>query len=313
MDKIKVKETINNITNAVNRGFLGKEEQIRLAVCSACAGLHILIEDRPGVGKTTLANALGKALGLDFGRIQFTPDLLPGDITGMTIWDDKKREFIFHRGPVFHQIMLADELNRAAARTQAALLEAMQEGRVTIDGTTYDLPRPFMVVATQNPSHFSGTFSLPESQLDRFGVSFSLGYAEPEWERKIVSEYKSEDPLDRVEKAVEPEVLSELIDHVRQIALGDNVRDYLIKLANKTRTSSYLVTGFTTRGIQHLLSLAQASAAMAGRDFVIPEDIKWAAPPSGRHKLILTPEMKIENRSVDYVIDKILSGIAVPV
>jgi len=313
MDKERAGEIIRAIIEEVNRGFLGKTAQVRLAVNALCAGLHVLIEDGPGVGKTTLAGGLCRALGLDFGRIQFTPDLLPGDITGMTVWDEKKREFLFHEGPVFHQAVMADELNRAAARTQSALLEAMQEGTVTVDGIRHPLPRPFLVIATQNPSHFSGTFSLPESQLDRFGVSFSLGYAEPGWEGRILTDYRRDNPLDRIGAVTGPEEMAALTDYIRNIPLREEVRDYLIALGGKTRKSPALLTGFTTRGIQHLLTLSQAFAACEGRDFVIPEDIREAALPVARHKLILSPEMRIENRSCEYVMEKILAETPAPV
>ncbi|MDC7224360.1 MAG: MoxR family ATPase [Spirochaetales bacterium] len=312
MENSQAKEIIRGIVTEVNKGFLGKTEQVKLAVSAVCAGLHILIEDRPGVGKTTLAAGLCQALGLEFGRVQFTPDLLPGDITGMTIWDEKTREFHFHRGPLFHQAVMADELNRAAARTQSALLEAMQEGTVTVDGVRHELPRPFAVIATQNPTHFSGTFSLPESQLDRFGISFSLGYPEPAWEGRIITEYRRDNPLDNIGKATDPGELLALTDFIRNITINEEVRDYLVALADKTRRSHRLTAGFTTRGLQHLLSLAQAFAAGEGRDFVIPEDIRNAAPAVGRHKLLLTPEMKIENRSVDYVLEKIFEEIPSP-
>jgi MoxR-like ATPase len=303
MESPQAKEIIRRIVAEVNKGFLGKTEQVKWAVSAACAGLHILIEDRPGVGKTTLAAGLCKALGLDFGRVQFTPDLLPGDITGMTVWDDKTREFHFHRGPIFHQAVMADELNRAASRTQSALLEAMQENRVTVDGTSHELPHPFLVIATQNPSHFSGTFSLPESQLDRFGISLSLGYAEPAWEGRILTEYKKNNPLDNINAAATADELRELSSFIRGISLNEEVRDYLVFLANRTRQSGRLTTGFTTRGLQHLLALSQAFAAAEGRDFVIPEDIRKAAPSVGRHKLILSPEMKIEGRTIESVLE----------
>ena len=313
MESQRARELMQTITDEVNKGFLGKTEQIRLAVSAACAGLHILIEDRPGVGKTTLASCLCRALGLDFGRIQFTPDLLPGDITGMTIWDEKKREFLFHNGPVFRQTVMADELNRAAARTQSALLEAMQEGMVTVDGVRHPLPRPFLVIATQNPSHFSGTFSLPESQLDRFGISFSLGYAERAWEEQILTDYRYDNPVDKISPVTGPEELIELTGHIRKIGLNDAVRRYIVSLGDKTRKSPRLIAGFTTRGLQHLLALSQAFAAGEGRDFLIPEDIEKAAPAVARHKLLLTPEMKIENRSVEFVMEKIVEETPAPV
>ncbi|MDC7219929.1 MAG: MoxR family ATPase [Spirochaetales bacterium] len=313
MDNSQAKEVIRHIIGEVNKGFLGKTEQVKLAVTAVCAGLHILIEDRPGVGKTTLASALCKALGLDFGRVQFTPDLLPGDITGMTVWDDKKREFLFHEGPIFHQAVMADELNRAAARTQSALLEAMQEGTVTVDGTRHELPHPFMVIATQNPSHFSGTFTLPESQLDRFGVSFTLGYPEVAWESRILTEYRNAAPLDSIGTATTAEELLELRNYIKNLPIQDEVRDYLVNFAYRTRNTHQLTAGLTTRGLQHLLALAQAFAAYEGRDFVIPEDIRLAAPSVARHKLLLTPEMKIEHRTVDFVLDRIFEELPSPV
>ena len=192
---IDMSSIAKNIENEIEKVFVGKKETVELLLTGFFTGLHVLIEDIPGVGKTTLARSLAISAGLDFGRIQFTPDLLPGDITGMTIWNQDKREFVFKEGAVMHQFILADEINRASARTQAALLEAMQERSVTVDGRTYILPEPFFVIATQNPVHFAGTFLLPEAQIDRFGISFSLGYPELENEILILDRFKESDPM----------------------------------------------------------------------------------------------------------------------
>lgn len=294
------------------RRFVGKDQQVKMALTAFFAGLHLLIEDRPGVGKTTLARCLCRVLDLDLGRIQFTPDLLPGDITGMNIWDREKGEFRLTRGPVFHSFLLADELNRAAARTQSALLEAMQEKQVTLDGVTHKLEEPFFVVATQNPSQYAGTFALPEAQLDRFGISFSLDWPEPEWEEKILGMYQLEDPSEGLTPSLNRQELIDLCESVRKVSLRPELSSWIVELGHKTRTSGKLQNGFSTRGLQHLLAAAQCLALWNERDFVIPEDVIEAAPYVARHKVQVTPEMKIDGHQSDSIILQILEGLAVP-
>jgi len=312
MDNQKAAQIMEKTFNEVCRRFIGKEEQVKLALTAFFSGLHLLIEDRPGVGKTTLARCISRVLGLDMGRIQFTPDLLPGDITGMNIWEEKNGSFRFSKGPVFHQFVLADELNRAAARTQSALLEAMQESQVTVDGTTYILEEPFFVVATQNPSQYSGTFALPEAQLDRFGLSFSLDWPAPEFESQILHLYQSEDPAEGLEQQLSKEEILDIRQAVRKIRISEKVSQWLVQLGGMSRVSSQLQNGFSTRGLQHLLAAAQGRALWDGRDFVIPEDILELAPWVARHKLSVSPELRMENRQADYVLRHMLDNIKIP-
>lgn len=313
MDTQKAAQIMEKTFQEVCRRFIGKEEQVKLALTAFFSGLHLLIEDRPGVGKTTLARCISKVLGLDMGRIQFTPDLLPGDITGMNIWDESNNSFHFSKGPVFHQFVLADELNRAAARTQSALLEAMQESQVTVDGTTYPLEKPFFVVATQNPSQYSGTFALPEAQLDRFGLSFSLDWPAPEFESRILHMYQSEDPAEGLEQSISLKEILEVREAVRKVSLSEKVSQWLVKLGGMTRVSSQLQNGFSTRGLQHLLAAAQGKALWDGRDFVIPEDVLELAPWVARHKLSVSPELRMENRQADFVLRHMLDKLEIPV
>ncbi|MDA3850025.1 MAG: MoxR family ATPase, partial [Spirochaetaceae bacterium] len=240
-------------------------------------------------------------------------DLLPGDITGMNIWDDQKREFRFNPGPVFHSFLLADELNRAASRTQAALLEAMQESQVTTDGETRSLPEDFFVMATQNPSQYSGTFALPEAQLDRFGLSFSLGWPEEQMESTILTLYKSENPADGLKAEITGEEIAQLRQLVRQVKISDELAQWIVKLGTLSRKSNDLKNGFSTRGLQHLLAAAQGHALWEGRDFIIPEDILELAPWVARHKLQVSAEMKINRRQADFVIKKLQETLEIPV
>jgi len=312
MDTLTAAKCIEKTHEQICQRFIGKEDQVKLALIAFISGLHLLIEDHPGVGKTTLARCLSRALGLDMGRIQFTPDLLPGDITGMNIWEEKTNTFRFSQGPVFHQFVLADELNRAAARTQAALLEAMQENQVTVDGTTYKLEQPFFVVATQNPSQYSGTFALPEAQLDRFGISFSLDWPEAEFESQILQKYQSEDPAEGISPQMNKEELIEIRKLVRQIHISDEVSRWLVKIGGSTRKTGQLQSGLSTRALQHLLSAAQGKALWEGRDFVIPEDLVELAPWVARHKLAVSPELKMDNRQADYVLRQMLDKMEMP-
>ena len=276
------------------------------------AGLHVLIEDIPGVGKTTLARSLARSTGLDFGRIQFTPDLLPGDILGMTVWDIQGREFRFKEGAIAHQFILADEINRASPRTQTALLEAMQENAITVDGTTFVLPEPFFVLATQNPVSFAGTFQLPEAEADRFGLSFSLGYPAHHEEQEILNRFRVADPEDSLSPVCGDNEILKVRRQVRTVHAGPRIIDYLVRLAAASRESTYLRMGMSPRATQHLLLAAQAEALLSGRDFVIPEDVQRIAPPVLRHRLYLTAEARMESLTPDRLIARLLEGVKAP-
>jgi MoxR-like ATPase len=301
------------ITGNVSRVFVGKEPQVRLIVAGLCSGLHVLIEDVPGVGKTTLARALAASVGLDFGRIQFTPDLLPGDITGLTVWSPEKREFLFKPGAVMHQFLLADEINRASPRTQSALLEAMQEGSVTVDGRTFRLPEPFFVLATQNPVSFLGAFPLPEGELDRFGLSLSLGYPVEDEEVEILSRFQTGDPLRELEPAAAAEEILDVRRRVRGVEVGADVKRFIVRLAAETRTSSQLKLGISPRASQHLMLASQAEAFLNGRGFAIPEDVLAMAPAVLAHRLILSAEARMESRGAREVLSRIQARVPIPI
>lgn len=304
--------TALDLENEIRKVFVGKKDCIDLLLVGFFTGLHVLIEDIPGVGKTTLAKSLAVSAGLDFGRIQFTPDLLPGDITGMTVWNQEKREFVFKEGAVMHQFILADEINRASARTQAALLEAMQERAVTVDGRTYPLPDPFFVIATQNPVHFAGTFLLPEAQIDRFGLSFSIGYPELDDEVLILDRFKEENPFASLKPVTGPDRIVEIRESVRKIYADPKIKTFLVAIAEKTRTSSYIRLGMSPRATQHLLLASQGRAMIQGREFVIPEDVVAMAKVVLRHRLVISPEARMESKTTDQVIDGILSRVPLP-
>ncbi len=278
---------INAVVEEVARVVRGKEEEIRKAITCLLAGGHLLIEDIPGVGKTTLALALSKVMNLSFSRIQFTSDLLPSDITGTSVYDQSKREFVFKPGPVFNNVVLADEINRATPKTQSALLEAMAERQVTVDGNTYDLPEPFFVIATQNPIEYHGTYPLPESQMDRFMVRLSLGYPDPDTERDIVMGIN---PLERVntlrEVASSREILSAM-EEVRKVYISPEVAELIVSIASQTRSDPNIILGVSTRGSLHLAQCARALAYTKERDFVVPEDVLEMAVPVLAHRLIV--------------------------
>ncbi len=305
-------DLIQSLTAETNKGFLGKEDAVGILVSGLLSGMHVLIEDVSGIGKTTLVKCLARASGLDFGRIQFTPDLLPGDITGMMIWDHQIKEFRFNKGPLNHSFILADELNRASARTQAALLEAMQEDTVTVDGISRPLPQPFFVAATQNPFRYTGTFTLPESQLDRFGLSFSPGYPERDTEAKILTEYRIEDPLNRVGEISGPGEILAIRQHILGIKGSPEVIQYLVDLAEQSRDSSVFQSGLSTRGARHLMQAAQCSAAREAREFIIPEDIILSAPAVMRHKLVLSTESRGSGIGMDEAIETLIRSVKIP-
>ncbi|MDG9856034.1 MULTISPECIES: AAA family ATPase [Pseudomonas] len=276
---------LENCLKAVDEVLLGKEVQVRLALTCLLARGHLLIEDLPGMGKTTLSHALARVLGLGFQRIQFTSDLLPGDVLGTSVFDKDSGQFVFHPGPIFSELVLADEINRATPKSQSALLEAMEEGQVTIEGATRPLPEPFFVIATQNPVTQGGTFALPESQLDRFLMRLSLGYPGRAAEKALLLGEARRDLLPRLEPMLDPQELQALQGEVLAVRASDALVDYVLRLVEATRTQPAFALGLSPRGSLALLAAARAWALLAGRDYVIPEDVQAVLPSVAGHRL----------------------------
>lgn len=290
----------------VEQVIVGKRQAIEyLLVALLCEG-HVLLEDVPGSGKTMLARSIATSLGIQFKRIQCTPDLLPNDITGVSIFNQKSGEFEFRPGPIFVNILLADEINRATPRTQAALLEAMQEQQVTVDGITHDLPRPFLVLATQNPVEYEGTFPLPEAQLDRFLMRLSLGYPSRQDERRILTNLWREHPITKLGRVVDGTDILSLQKRVWDVHVDDTLQEYVVVLAEGTRTHPDLALGVSPRGSLALLKAAQALAAIRGREYVVPEDIKSLVPLTMSHRLILKPEAELRGRTSLTILEDLL-------
>jgi len=297
----------------IGRAFLGKEEVVSRAVLTLMAGGHLLIEDVPGLGKTLLAKAIAKSLSADFKRIQFTADLLPSDITGVTVYSPERHEFSFRRGPVFTNILLGDEINRATPRTQSSLLEAMEEHHVTVDGVMYPLETPFFVIATQNPIELEGTYPLPFAQMDRFMLRLSIGYMGRAAEIEMLREQQKVDPLARVTPVMDCYELTRLQAAVREVAVEDSLAGYLVDLVNATRSNESLEYGASPRGSLDLQSFAQAMALLAGRDYVLPDDLKQAARLVLPHRLIARKGTRSVPVSAHTVIDHIVDSVPVPV
>ncbi len=302
------KKIIGNVENVI----VGKRSQIVLSLVAWFCEGHILLEDVPGVAKTMLARALAGSVGCTFKRIQCTPDLLPTDVTGASIFNPKTTEFEFRAGPIFAQTVLADEINRATPRTQAALLEAMAESRVTVDGTTHTLERPFLVIGTQNPVDHEGTFPLPEAQLDRFLVRFTLGYPSMEQELKMLDMLERSHPLDKLEQVVAAAELLACQRAVREVHVDEKVRRYLMQIVHETRTHEELSLGASPRASLALFRTGQAMAAILGRNFVLPDDVKRVAPSVLVHRLIVRPESRLRKVTAASVVEEILGEIPVP-
>ena len=296
----------------VSRAIVSKEEEVRLCLVTLLCEGHLLIEDVPGVGKTMLAKALARSLDCTFRRIQFTPDLLPSDVTGVQSYNQKTSEFEFRPGPVFAQILLADEINRATPKTQAALLEAMEERQVTVDGETHDLPKPFMVMATQNPIEYSGTFPLPEAQLDRFFMKVRLGYLTAKQEAQLLGNNKVESPFLELQPVVSPAELKAAQKAVRLVFVKPELRDYTARLVERTRNHPEIELGASTRGTLNLFHGAQARAALLGREFVIPDDIKVLAEAVLGHRIILRPNAEMQGQSAGKIVAQLLEREPVP-
>lgn len=308
-----IQAVAQRVIQNVQKVIVGKEEIIqRLLVAVLCEG-HVLLEDVPGTGKTTLARTLAASLGCSFRRIQFTPDLLPSDVTGLSWFNQKLQEFEFRPGPIMSQVVLADEINRATPRTQSALLEAMQERQVTADGVTHYLPRPFLVLATQNPVELEGTFPLPEAQIDRFLLKVSLGYPSQAEENDILLRFHAADPLPDLEPVTGPEEILALIGERRQVRVEDSVRDYIVRVARATRENTDIQLGASPRATLALYMAAQAWAAIQGRNFVLPDDVKALAAPVFSHRLMIAPQAQLRGRDSAQLIDDIVSTVPVPV
>lgn len=303
---------VQRVIGNVERVIVGKAEPVTFCLIAVMCQGHILIEDVPGVGKTVLTKAIARSIGCSFKRIQFTPDLLPSDVTGVSIYNQKTGNFEFRAGPIMAQIVLADEINRATPKTQSALLEAMEEDQITVDGNTYRLPRPFMVMATQNPIEYEGTFPLPEAQLDRFMMSIQLGYPQPLDEMNILDTHQLHHPLDDLAQIMTAEELTFIQQQVRTIHVDASIREYIVAIANATRNHQDIYLGVSPRGSLALLRAGQALAAIQGRGYVIPDDIKRLAKPTLAHRIIVTPAARVRSVTSAALLDEILQSVAVP-
>jgi len=307
-----IKQAVDRVAANVERVIIGKRKAVELVLIALLCKGHVLLEDVPGTGKTTLAKTIARSIGCSFKRIQFTPDLLPSDVTGISIFNQQTREFEFRPGPVIAQIVLSDEINRATPKTQSALLEAMEERQITVDGTTYMLPKPFIVLATQNPIEYEGTFPLPEAQLDRFLLRVHLGYPNKMEEINILRQQRQSHPLDSIEQVMAVDQLLELQEQIKDIYVDELIEDYIVSLTTATRHHEDVYLGASARGSLALYRTAQANAAISGRDYVIPDDVKLLAEPVLGHRLIISPAARIRNVTAPTVMTDILNAVPVP-
>jgi MoxR-like ATPase len=308
----EVQRIAARIVNNVEQVIVGKRRIVELVLVALLCRGHVLIEDVPGTGKTMLAKSIARSIGSSFKRIQCTPDLLPGDVTGVSIFNQQTREFEFRPGPIMAQIVLADEINRATPKTQSALLEAMEERQITVDGVTHALPQPFIVLATQNPIEYEGTFPLPEAQLDRFLLRVHLGYADRLDEIAILKRQREGHPLETLPTVVDMNDLLHLQEVIKQVHVDDLIVEYIVALTTATRDHGDVYLGASTRGALALYRAAQAWAALNGRDFVTPDDVKVLAQPVLSHRLIVSPAARVRNVTAQTIIDEVLAAVPVP-
>ncbi|AST57981.1 atpase associated with various cellular activities AAA_3 [Thermoanaerobacterium thermosaccharolyticum] len=306
-------ETIVKIIDNISKVIIGKTEEVKLVLVALLSGGHVLIEDVPGVGKTSLVKALAKSINADFKRIQFTPDLLPSDVIGVSIYNPEKGVFEFKQGPIMSQILLADEINRTSPKTQSSLLEAMEERQVTVDGKTYMLPRPFMVIATQNPIEYDGTFRLPEAQLDRFMIKVNLGYPDTKHEIEMLKRFEALDPLEDLKPVVSIMEILKMQSEVKSVYVDDSILDYIITIVNNTRNLPTVLLGASPRAAISLMKASQAKAFIEGRNYVLPDDVKYLSVPVLSHRIILKNEARFNNLDERSVIKDILNTTKVPV
>ncbi len=309
----QIQDVASRIREGVQRVIVGKGDVINLAIVALLCRGHILVEDVPGIGKTTMAKAIAQSLGCTFNRIQFTPDLMPTDVLGVNFFNQKTGDFEFRGGPIFSQVLLADEINRATPRTQSALLEAMQERQSTVDGETRPLPDPFLVMATQNPIEMEGTFPLPEAQLDRFMVRIKLGYPTPEEESDILLRFERDSVVEAVDAVTDGTELARVQRQVTEVRVDDTVREYIVAIAQASRDNQGLMLGASPRGALAMYKTAQATAAIDGRDFVTPDDVKSVVPHVLPHRMVLTSTARLRGRSTDNVVREIMASVPVPI
>jgi MoxR-like ATPase len=308
-----ISEIAARVRENIKRVIIGKDDVIDLMMIAVLSEGHVLLEDVPGTGKTTLAKSMAVSLGCTFRRIQFTPDLLPGDVTGINFFNQKTQSFEFRPGPILSQVVLADEINRATPRTQSALLEGMQERQMTVDGETRQLPRPFLVMATQNPIELEGTFPLPEAQLDRFLMRVAIGYPSEEQENELLLRFRTDDPLESLQSVADPDTVAGLIDQVREIHIAEAVQNYIVAICRQTRGFAEIDLGASPRATLALYRTAQARAAIAGREFVLPDDVKYLAPYVLTHRIQISPQTRLRGRRPEDVVTDLVNVVPVPV
>ncbi|MFJ6114733.1 AAA family ATPase [Agrococcus sediminis] len=312
VDVASIQELAEHVVERVERVLVGKPHVVQLALTAMLSHGHLLIEDNPGTGKTSLARALAASIHGTASRIQFTPDLLPGDITGVSIWNQGTRDFEYRPGPVFANVVLADEINRASPKTQSALLEVMQEGRVTVDGITHPVPQPFMVIATQNPIEHAGTYQLPEAQLDRFALKASIGYPDHASTLRILADSGDEQSPDEIVAVADARAVQEMAARIRQVHVEASIVDYVARLVEATREADEVRLGVSVRGALALVRTSRAWAAIHGRDYVTPDDVKALTVPALAHRLVLQPEAEFDDVRPESIVQQLMLTVAPP-